>query len=816
MPRCICAALWGLALCMAGPSQGPQQCISGIYPHLAMFNDEDECGTGAVVAWAGRLWVITYAPHKPRGSSDKLYEIDASLTQTIRPESIGGTPANRMVHRESQQLFLGPYVIDRQRNVRVIPYAKMFGRPTANARHLTDPKNKIYCATMEEGLYAIDVRSLAVEELWADQQRRQGRHSDLPGSHGKGLYSGQGRLIYANNGEQGAAAMRDPTTVSGALAEWDGAQDSWTVVRRQQFTEVTGPGGIFGSEDPAADPIWSIGWDHRSLVLMVLDEGEWHSYRLPKGSHSYDGAHGWNTEWPRIREIGEDDLLMTMHGLFWRFPRGFRPGSARGLRARSAYLKVVGDFCRWREHVVFGCDDTARSEFLNKRRAKGEIAAPRSQSNLWFVEPEKISSFGAVRAVGGLWVHEDVPAGTVTEPFLVDGFDRRGLHLAHSGGTPRSLVIEVDPDGGGRWRSWRAVTLPGAAEGGYQWVELPAALEAAWMRLRVKADMVGALAYAHLSNPHDRPASSAARFDGLARRGAKAVVGGPIRARGGKKTSLTLAAQRPSASGVDDVGCYELDIDADKGGLVLVRSAEPGLHEFTLAKTKIPADVVSVDAASVLFVDDAGNRWRLPNAQGAAAEPALGSARVVREVATERDLLHVGGTFYELPAENAGGFRKLRPVASHDFLVHDFCSYRGMLVISGVRPDAAGAHIVRSDDLRAALWVGAIDDLWDLGRPRGRGGPWSGTAVRAGERSDPYLMTGYGDKTCRLSHDLDRPVEFTMEADLCGDGRWVEVDSFAVPAGEGLTHALPEAWSAYWVRFYVDADCEADAVFVYR
>jgi hypothetical protein len=25
-----------------------------------MFNDERECGTGAVAAWADRLWAITY------------------------------------------------------------------------------------------------------------------------------------------------------------------------------------------------------------------------------------------------------------------------------------------------------------------------------------------------------------------------------------------------------------------------------------------------------------------------------------------------------------------------------------------------------------------------------------------------------------------------------------------------------------------------------------------------------------------------------------------------------------------------------------
>jgi len=44
----------------------PRQ-ISGIYPHLAFYNNEGECGTGAVVPWAGRLWVITYGPHFPLG-----------------------------------------------------------------------------------------------------------------------------------------------------------------------------------------------------------------------------------------------------------------------------------------------------------------------------------------------------------------------------------------------------------------------------------------------------------------------------------------------------------------------------------------------------------------------------------------------------------------------------------------------------------------------------------------------------------------------------------------------------------------------------
>ena len=143
--------------------------LSGIYPHLAMFDKQAECGTGAVVPWAGKLWTLTYSPHFPFGSeSNKLYSITPELDRTIHPGSIGGTPANRMIHRESEQLFIGPYAIDDTGGVRAIPYERMPGRPTGNARHLTDPENKIYYASMEEGFYEVDVHDLSVNTLYKD------------------------------------------------------------------------------------------------------------------------------------------------------------------------------------------------------------------------------------------------------------------------------------------------------------------------------------------------------------------------------------------------------------------------------------------------------------------------------------------------------------------------------------------------------------------------------------------------------------------------------------------------------------------------
>jgi hypothetical protein len=96
----------------AGAADAPLQ-ISGIYPHLAAFNEYGECGIGAVVPWAGKFWYLTYPPHFRTGSNDKLYQVDPDgMALTIRPESVGGTHANRMIHRESNQLIMGPYFID--------------------------------------------------------------------------------------------------------------------------------------------------------------------------------------------------------------------------------------------------------------------------------------------------------------------------------------------------------------------------------------------------------------------------------------------------------------------------------------------------------------------------------------------------------------------------------------------------------------------------------------------------------------------------------------------------------------------------------
>ena len=813
----VCAVASATA---ATPATGPFA-ISGLYPHLATFNSHGECGTGAVVPWADRLWVVSYSPHSPKGSTDKLYEIDSSLNVIIRPESIGGTPANRMIHRESQQLFIGPYAIDTQRNVRAIPFDQMYGRPTGNARHLTDPANKIYYASMEEGFYEVDVRTLAVTELFRDEQLKGGRKADLPGYHGKGFYSGQGRLVYANNGEHGKVALAKPEIPSGALASWDGVSEKWTVVRRNQFTEVTGPGGIYGNEQPATDPIWSIGWDFRSLILMVLDGGQWHSYRLPKASHSYDGAHGWNTEWPRIREIGEKDLLMTMHGSFWRFPRDFSPAKSSGIAPRSNYMKVIGDFARWGDRLVMGCDDTAQSEFLNKRKAKGKLAAPgQSQSNLWFVEPAQLDQLGPPIGRGAVWLDEAVKKNETSDVFLFSGFDQRMLHLTHDAGTPVTFTLEVDRAGNNRWSELRRVEVPAT---GYAWTAFTPAEKGAWLRLRASRDCAHVTAFFSMRNADRRAANVAdVRFDGLAHETTTSATGGLLHARGAVKKTLGVAATHRAASAPATEAFYEMGPD-----MLLRRSDEAGALDWMRANVAIPHNAVAVDAASVIYTDEAGRRFRLPKGRADfTTSGPFGAERVCREVCTERDLLNCAGTFFELPAENAGGIAKLRPIATHNRRIHDYASWRGLLVISGVADDApalsnaegpaVNRHLIRSADGQAAVWVGAVDDLWSFGKAVGVGGPWKDSAVTAGQPSDPYLMTGYDRKTLTLSHQAPRPVRMKVEVDLTGTGKWVEYAALDVPAGKSTVHVFPDGFQAYWLRVSADTATTATAWLVYE
>lgn len=785
----VSAFLAGMQLASAQNLQ-----FGGIYPHLAQYNQEGECGTGAVVAWADRLWTISYGPHLPFGSTDKLYEIKPDLTRTVRVESVGGTHANRLIHRESAQLFIGYHAINQNGQVRTIDPQKMPGRLTGIARSLTDPANKILYATMEEGFYEVDVHTLEVKTLFKDgnQMKLEGANGHesalLPGAHGKGFYSGQGVYVYSNNGEAGEKAKVDPTIEAGSLCEWDG--QTWKVIRRNQFVEVTGPGGIYGNAHPQTDPIWTSGWDHRSALVGVRHDGRWCFFRLPKASNTYDGAHGWNTEWPRIRNIGTataQDYLMTLHGMFWRFPKAFRPGHTAGIRPRSSYLKIIGDFERWNDRLVMGCDDATKNDFLSKRAEKAGLSgAGQSHSNLWFQELSMPDGNGPIDAFGSIYLRDTVLAGAVSEPFLFAGWSQRTAWIKNHGAAQVTISIEMDRDGQDQWQVAQQFTLlPGAS------YLLPFAKDekGEWLRIKTSAKTVLSFSLAYADEKNKRNALPGL-FSGLKYLLDPQPTSGVLYALGQSRQLGFLS---------NEGRYYQMD------SLMQIKEVpDPEQKEWMAQHIAIPQPSIKLEGISYLAIDPQGKRWRLPMLPLDQAHllPTIPS-RVIREVVTERDLMHLGGTFYELPAENAGGYAKIRPIASHFYHVHDFATYRGLLILSGVNPAAANDNerVLVDPAGKIAVWAGAIDELWKLGKPKGLGGPWSEEVTAPGAVSDPYLLGGYDERRLIIVNHGKRKISLKLQIDPTGTGEWYDVQTFVVAGRKSRNTLFPAAWQGKWLRF---------------
>lgn len=412
--------------------------FSGVYPHLAaMSTSYSEAGIGAVVPWADRLWYVSYVAHKG-GAGVGLFEIKPDLTIRRRPESIVGTHAGRMIHRESNQLIIGPYAIDAQGNVRVFQ-GLTDERVTAVMRHLTDPARKIYFMAMEGNLYEADVYTLESRLLF-DLRKELDIRS---GVHFKGGYTAQGRVVVANNSYFAADQQRG--TGDGRLAQWDGR--SWTVLHRTAFCDVTTAAGVNAVPDDKG-PLWATGWDRRSVLLAVLTNGTWTTYRLPKASQSYDQA--WCTEWPRIREVAPGVLMMDMHGLYYEMSPEFKAGGAGGLLPIAAHLKMTPDFCVWQGKLVMAGDEN--SSMGHRHRTGGQ-----PQSNLWFGSLAEVRRWGVPAGWGGPWLNDEVHAGVPSEPMFVKGFKRRVLHL---------------------WQPAKAMELVGLSRctGQFEVVDLPEAL----------------------------------------------------------------------------------------------------------------------------------------------------------------------------------------------------------------------------------------------------------------------------------------------------------------------------------------------------
>jgi len=440
------------------------QSISGVVPSFAQVADfgppRSEIGVGCLMPWQGRLYVLNYCSHRRQsGTGVGLRVIDGDFQMTRHPAAVDGTYANRFVHTASSQLIIGPHVIDTQHRVRTVKEL-VDVRLCGTSEHLTDPENLVYMLGMEGELFELDVRTLKVRLLFDLT-----KELSTPGEgacHFKDCYTGCGRLVVVNNDyyEPDFLGLRS----EGTLAEYDGS--TWKVLDRRPFVAVNGLSSF-------ANTIFTTGWDRASAILKVFTkaDGEWRTYRLPKASHCWD--HKWQTEWPRIRSIEHERLMMDCHGMWYEMSPWAYGNRIWGVRPISTHLWVHGDFCTWKGLMVIGSDNAS-----HEMGANVQCAEP--QSGIWMGRTDDLWKLGKPKGWGGPWWDTPVEAGEPSDPYLMTGFDQKCLHFSHQGSGNVECRIEVDFQGDGHFHPYTTLTAP---SGGYAQHTFPSGFSAHWVRV---------------------------------------------------------------------------------------------------------------------------------------------------------------------------------------------------------------------------------------------------------------------------------------------------------------------------------------------
>jgi hypothetical protein len=358
------------------------------------------------------------------------------------------------VHTASNQVFIGPYCIDMKGNWRVID-ALLDHRLTATMTHLTDPAGRVYMLTMEGLLFETDAATLKCT-LVADIVKQFGIRNR---PHFKGGFTGQGRVVVANNG------FYDYGEQQAGLFEWDGR--AWRAISRKPHMDCAGRANM-------GNVVFCTGWDEASVLLWALVEGAWKRYRLPRASHAF--MHGWQTEWMRIREVETERFMMDIHGGFYELQPIAFGGPIWGVKPVCQHLRVIPDYCSFRGMLALAGNE-------NTPNAENNPVGGQPQSGIWFGKTDDLWKWGKPQGWGGPWRKTAVKKGQAADPFLMTGFDKKVLHVKTD--KPAEFDIEIDFLGDGSWERYERFATPAS---GYAFHAFPAGFSAHWVRLTAGTD----------------------------------------------------------------------------------------------------------------------------------------------------------------------------------------------------------------------------------------------------------------------------------------------------------------------------------------
>lgn len=453
---------------------------------VSAATQRSEAGIGAMMPWADRLYYTTYlADHDDGSGGDLRYLTDSG--QDVLVDRHDSCHAGRMVHKETNQLLIGEYLIALDGTVSKVA-ALNKKRVTAWARHMTAWTTKAYALTMQGILWEVDLISGVATQL-ADVTAEFGlgskvhfkaawtifKAADIAG----GPYANT-RLFLASNSQYAPSDAAQ----SGVLLRWDGT--TFTSCGRESFIEVA------GNYDPGSGCIaHAVGMDHKSPFFLTPSPslgGTYRKFRFPFGSDMQ--RYFITQEWMRMRPVQTERLFLNAYGTFFNVSPWMAHISADGtenygdiaadyprVEAVGKYTDTITDFCVWNGHMWLGTN--------NQSEQRGYWpTAGQSQSCLKSVDIDDLSMRKATGR-GYLWYKEAVVNGTASDPMLMRGYDKKTIFIKNDTATACTVTLTLIDYSDSHPYSTTIATVPN----GLATLTLPDGLECDWFRLTPSANV---------------------------------------------------------------------------------------------------------------------------------------------------------------------------------------------------------------------------------------------------------------------------------------------------------------------------------------
>lgn len=176
----------------------------------------------------------------------------------------------------------------------------------------------------------------------------------------------------------------------------------------------------------------------------------------------------------------------------------------------------------------------------------------------------------------------------------------------------------------------------------------------------------------------------------------------------------------------------------------------------------------------------------------------------IRQVSTERLVMDLHGTFYDLSpflhdgtTLASGGVPRLLPLSRHFGTFPDYTPWDGGLVLAQNLSSPHKDQFPNAGQPQGGLLFTDQEFLHRGMKPTGRGHWWKQETVVSGVESPKMLMRGYDRCTVHLSNGTSSPVDVTIKVYEGKNGN--TYSTVTVPAN-GYQHVeFPDAYSADWV-----------------